>query len=108
MDRYGRYVLLTHHDLDRAEGWYDRHGAWGVFVGRLIPVIRNFVALPAGVAEYPLVPFGILTFLGSLIWLTHHGAHRVRRRLQLPPGHEGLQLRRLPPGGGGRRRHRCS
>ncbi len=70
VDRYGRYVLLTHHDLDRAEGWYDRHGAWGVFVGRLIPVIRNFVALPAGVAEYPLLPFGILTFLGSLIWLS--------------------------------------
>ena len=56
VDRYGKYVLLTHHDLDRAEGWYDRHGAWGVFGGRLIPVIRNFVALPAGVAEVPLVP----------------------------------------------------
>jgi membrane protein DedA with SNARE-associated domain len=68
VDRYGKYVLLTHHDLDRAEGWYDRHGNWGVFGGRLIPVIRNFVALPAGVAEYPLVQFGILTLLGSLIW----------------------------------------
>src|ERR1700733_813979 len=50
VDRYGKYVLLTHHDLDRAEGWYDRHGGWGVFGGRLIPVVRNFVALPAGVA----------------------------------------------------------
>ncbi len=70
VDRYGRYVLLTHHDLDRAEDWYHRHGAWGVFVGRLVPVIRNFVAVPAGVAEYPLVPFGILTFLGSLVWLS--------------------------------------
>lgn len=68
VDRYGKFVLLTHHDLDRAEGWYDRHGNWGVFAGRLIPVIRNFVALPAGVAEYPLVRFGIFTFLGSLIW----------------------------------------
>jgi membrane protein DedA with SNARE-associated domain len=70
VDRYGRYVLLTHHDLDRAEDWYHRHGAWGVFVGRLVPVIRNFVAVPAGVAEYPLVPFGVLTFLGSLVWLS--------------------------------------
>jgi membrane protein DedA with SNARE-associated domain len=70
VDRYGKYVLLTHHDLDRAEGWYHRHGGWGVFGGRLIPVIRNFVALPAGVAEYPLVPFGVLTFLGSAIWLS--------------------------------------
>jgi membrane protein DedA with SNARE-associated domain len=68
VDRYGKYLLLTHHDLDRAEGWYHRHGNWGVFGGRLIPVIRNFVALPAGVAEFPLVRFGVLTFLGSLIW----------------------------------------
>ena len=68
VDRYGKYVLLTHHDLDRAEGWYHRHGNWGVFGGRLIPVVRNFVALPAGVAEFPLVRFGVLTFLGSLIW----------------------------------------
>jgi membrane protein DedA with SNARE-associated domain len=68
VDRYGKYVLLTHHDLDRAEAWYDRHGNWGVFAGRLIPVIRNFVAIPAGVAEVPLLRFGILTALGSLIW----------------------------------------
>ena len=68
VDRYGRYVLLSHRDLDRAEAWYQRHGRWGVFGSRLVPVIRNFVAVPAGVAEVPLVRFGILTFLGSLIW----------------------------------------
>ncbi len=68
VDRYGRYVLLTHHDLDRAEGWYHRHERWGVFASRLIPVIRNFVAVPAGVAEVPLLRFGVLTLLGSLIW----------------------------------------
>jgi membrane protein DedA with SNARE-associated domain len=68
VDRYGRYVLLTHRDLDRAEAWYDRHGPWGVFVSRLVPVIRNFVAVPAGVAEVPVIRFGILTALGSLIW----------------------------------------
>jgi membrane protein DedA with SNARE-associated domain len=68
VDRFGKYLLLTHHDLDRAEAWYDRHGSWGVFGGRLIPVIRNFVAIPAGVAEVPLVRFGLLTALGSLIW----------------------------------------
>jgi membrane protein DedA with SNARE-associated domain len=68
VDRYGKYVLLTHHDLDRAEAWYERHSRWGVFGSRLIPVIRNFVAVPAGVAEVPLVRFGVLTFLGSLIW----------------------------------------
>lgn len=66
--RYGRYVLLTHHDLDRAEAWYQRRGGWGVFASRLVPVIRNFVAVPAGVAEVPLLKFGVLTLLGSLIW----------------------------------------
>ena len=68
VDRYGRYVLLTNRDLDRAEAWYQRHGRWGVFGSRLVPVIRNFVAVPAGVAEVPLVRFGVMTFLGSLIW----------------------------------------
>ena len=68
VDRYGKYVLLSHHDLDRAEQWYERHERWGVFASRLMPVIRNFVALPAGMAEVPVVRFGVLTFFGSLIW----------------------------------------
>ncbi len=68
VDRFGRYLLLTHADLDRAEAWYQRHGRWGVFGSRLLPVIRNFVALPAGVAEVPLGRFGVLTFFGSLLW----------------------------------------
>jgi membrane protein DedA with SNARE-associated domain len=68
VDRYGKYILLTHRDLDRAEAWYSRHERWGVFGSRLVPVVRNFVAVPAGVAEVPLLRFGILTALGSLIW----------------------------------------
>jgi len=68
VDRFGKYLLLTHADLDRAENWYRRRGNWGVFGGRLVPIIRNFVAIPAGVAEVPLVRFGLLTALGSLIW----------------------------------------
>lgn len=70
VDRFGKYVLLTHHDLDRAEGWYKRHDRFGVFGSRLLPVIRNFVAVPAGIAEVPLVRFGLLTAAGSAIWLT--------------------------------------
>ncbi len=70
VDRYGKYILLSHADLDRAEDWYGRHGTWGVFASRLLPVVRNFVALPAGVAEVPLLRFGLLTFAGSLIWDT--------------------------------------
>ncbi|HET6874160.1 MAG TPA: DedA family protein [Acidimicrobiales bacterium] len=68
VDKYGKYILLSHRDLDRAEAWYGRHERWGVFGSRLIPVVRNFVAVPAGVAEVPLLRFGILTALGSLIW----------------------------------------
>ncbi len=68
VDRFGRYVLLSHRDLDRAVAWYDRHQRFGVFGSRLLPVIRNFVALAAGIAEVPLVRFGILTAAGSLLW----------------------------------------
>jgi membrane protein DedA with SNARE-associated domain len=68
VERYGRYVLITRTDLDRAVAWDGRHERSGVFVGRLLPVIRSFVALVAGIAEVPLVPFGIFTVLGSLLW----------------------------------------
>jgi membrane protein DedA with SNARE-associated domain len=68
IDRWGRYLLLSHRDLDRAEAWYHRHPRWGVFGSRLLPVIRNFVAVPAGVAEVPAVRFGVLTLAGSLVW----------------------------------------
>jgi membrane protein DedA with SNARE-associated domain len=68
VDRFGRYILLSHRDLDRAEAWYRRHDRWGVFGSRLLPVIRNFAALPAGVAEVPLLRFGLLTAAGSLVW----------------------------------------
>lgn len=68
VDRFGKYVLLSHADLDRAEAWYGRHERFGVLVSRLLPVIRNFVAVPAGMAEVPLVRFGILTAVGSTIW----------------------------------------
>jgi membrane protein DedA with SNARE-associated domain len=68
VQRYGKYVLLSGSDLDRAEAWYRRHPRSGVFTGRLVPLIRNFVALPAGVAEVPLLRFGLLTAAGSLIW----------------------------------------
>ncbi len=70
VERYGRYVLLSPHDLDRAAAWYDRHERWGVLGSRLLPVIRNFVAVPAGVARVPALRFGILTAFGSFIWVS--------------------------------------
>ncbi len=66
--RYGRFILLTRTDLDRAEAWYQRHRRGGVFIGRLLPVIRNFVAIVAGVAEVPIAPFLVFTALGSIVW----------------------------------------
>ena len=69
VERWGRYVLLSVRDLDRSEAWFRRNGRWGVFVSRLLPVVRNFVAVPAGAAEVPLVRFGIMTALGSTVWL---------------------------------------
>jgi membrane protein DedA with SNARE-associated domain len=66
--RYGRYIRVDQQQLDRLEGWYQRHPRWGVFASRLLPVVRNFVALAAGLAEVPPLAFGVLTFLGSLVW----------------------------------------
>jgi membrane protein DedA with SNARE-associated domain len=66
--RYGRYIRVDHEQLDRLQAWYERHPRWGVFASRLLPVVRNFVALAAGLAEVPPLAFGVLTLLGSLVW----------------------------------------
>lgn len=68
VQRYGRYLLISHHDLDLADRWFARHGDITIFVGRLLPVVRTFIAFPAGVARMPLGKFVIYTFVGSLIW----------------------------------------
>jgi membrane protein DedA with SNARE-associated domain len=69
IERFGRFVLLSSSDLDRAERWFERRGEWSVGVGRVVPILRTFIALPAGVAEMPLLPFGLLTAGGSLVWI---------------------------------------
>jgi membrane protein DedA with SNARE-associated domain len=69
VDRFGRYVLLSHADLDRAERWFDQRGEWSVALGRIVPLIRTFIALPAGVAEMAPLRFGLLTAAGSLVWI---------------------------------------
>ena len=68
VDRFGRYVLVTGRDLDRAEAFFTRRGTWAVLVSRLLPVIRNFVALFGGIAEVPLLPFVVYTAIGNIIW----------------------------------------
>lgn len=68
IDRFGYWVLLDHRDLDRAEWFFARFGRPAVFIARLLPVVRTFIALPAGMARMSQVPFQLYTFLGSLLW----------------------------------------
>jgi membrane protein DedA with SNARE-associated domain len=69
VDRFGKYLLLTHKDLDRAEAWFERRGDSAVMIGRVVPVVRTFISFPAGVAEMPLVPFGVFTAIGVTVWV---------------------------------------
>ena len=68
IDRWGRYILLRPHEIDRAESWFADHGTAAVFFSRLLPVVRTFISLPAGVAEMPLGTFTVYTVAGCLPW----------------------------------------
>jgi membrane protein DedA with SNARE-associated domain len=66
--KYGRYLLIDAHDIDKADRFFAKHGDWAVLIGRLLPVIRTFIAFPAGVARMPLLRFHFYTFVGSWPW----------------------------------------
>jgi membrane protein DedA with SNARE-associated domain len=66
--RYGRYVLIAPHEIELADKFFARWGAPAVFISRLLPVVRTFIAFPAGVARMPLLKFSIYTLLGSYLW----------------------------------------
>ena len=68
VERFGRYILLNMHDLDRAERFFAKYGGVTVLVGRLLPVVRTFIALPAGIAKMSQVRFHVYTFVGSWPW----------------------------------------
>jgi len=68
VERYGRWIFLGRHELDWADRFFARWGYLAVFVGRLLPVIRTFIALPAGVSRMPRLRFHLYTFLGSWPW----------------------------------------
>lgn len=68
IEKYGRYILLSRHDLDIADRWFSKYGEAIVFTARLLPAIRTFIAFPAGVARMNLTRFIIYTFAGSLPW----------------------------------------
>ncbi len=68
VERWGKYVLLRHRDLDKAEVFFKRRGDLAVLIGRILPVVRTFISFPAGIAEMSVLKFGIFTLVGSLPW----------------------------------------
>lgn len=70
LNKYGRYILISRQDLDTADHWFYRRGSWTVFVGRILPIIRTYISLPAGIARMNIIKFIVYTFIGSFIWST--------------------------------------
>jgi membrane protein DedA with SNARE-associated domain len=68
LERWGRYILVSHSELERTDRFFERYGAATVFFGRLLPVVRTFIAFPAGLARMPMLKFQFYTFAGSWPW----------------------------------------
>ncbi|MEK7652085.1 MAG: DedA family protein [Patescibacteria group bacterium] len=68
IEKYGKYFLINHKDLDMAENFFQRHGQLANFIGRLLPIVRTFISFPAGVARVKIAPFLALSFIGSFFW----------------------------------------
>lgn len=76
IEKYGKYILISHHDLNIADNFFNKYGSSAIFFSRLMPVVRTFISLPAGIAKMNFSKFVIYTFLGSFIWswgLAHLG-----------------------------------
>jgi len=69
LDRWGRYLLIGAHDLDLAERWFARYGSATVFFSRMLPVVRTFISVPAGVARMPLWRFTLFSIAGAIPWV---------------------------------------
>ncbi|UTB32138.1 MAG: DedA family protein [Methanobacterium sp. ERen5] len=68
LEKYGRYIFISHSKLELADRWFERYGWEAVLISRMLPVIRTFISLPAGIANMDLKKFSLYTFLGSLPW----------------------------------------
>lgn len=66
--KYGRYVLITKREIDWADRWFAKYGEVTVFATRLMPVVRTFISLPAGIARMNVVRFAALSFVGAYLW----------------------------------------
>ena len=94
LERHGRWFHLSPAKLDSAEAWFDRWGYLGVLLGRITPIVRSFVSIPAGVFEMPLALYVVLTLIGSALWAfalagagyalgtSYHGADHAFRYLE--------------------------
>jgi membrane protein DedA with SNARE-associated domain len=68
VQRYGKYILVSEEDLDKADHWFARWGDWAAFISRLLPIVRTFISFPAGVVRMGLMRFTVYSFIGSFIW----------------------------------------
>ncbi len=68
IEKYGKYFLISKHDLEIADKWVDKYGDWSFFICRMLPVVRTFISLPAGILKARKRTFFLFTFIGSLIW----------------------------------------
>jgi len=66
--RFGKYILIRREELARADRFFERWGSWAVFICRVLPIVRTFISLPAGISRMRVVPFILFTFFGSLPW----------------------------------------
>jgi membrane protein DedA with SNARE-associated domain len=69
VERYGKYVLISAHDLAFADRWFARYGEATVFFSRMLPIVRTFISVPAGVARMPLWRFTLFSILGAIPWV---------------------------------------
>ena len=68
LERHGKWLLLSGNDLERTQEWFKRHGTWAVLLGRVMPGVRSFISVPAGLSEMNVGSFLVLTALGSAAW----------------------------------------
>lgn len=76
IEKYGKYILISREEIEGADRWFKKYGNFGIFLSRMLPVVRTFISLPAGIARMPFWKFSLYTFLGSLPWavvLTYAG-----------------------------------
>ena len=108
IERYGKYVHITPKRMDLADRWFEKYGNKVVFWSRMLPIVRTFISLPAGVARMPFGKFTLYTFLGALPWCTALTLLGVKVGEELGDVGGSAEVHRLPRRRGARRRSSSS